>query len=153
VLLALPPLLHVGFVVADLDSASRDFQDRWGLNAEDQLDLHVSDAVVRGDPVEFSARYAFIRSGASEIELIQPLSGKSPYSEFLVSNGGDGLHHLAYVVEAIEPFLEQLGCTGGANVLLDAQLPGAGRFVYVEGAPQGSVIELIEIPPAPTSTA
>jgi hypothetical protein len=151
--LALPPLLHIGFVVADLDSASRDFRDRWGLETEDQLDLHVSDAVFRGAPVKFSARYAFIRSGSSEIELIQPLSGTSPYSEFLASNGGDGLHHLAYVVEVIEPFLAQLGRTGGADVLLDARLPGAGRFVYVQGAPQGTVIELIEIPPAPTRTA
>jgi catechol 2,3-dioxygenase-like lactoylglutathione lyase family enzyme len=147
--IALPPLLHVGLVVADMDAASADFERRWGVATERRMDLTPEWATYRGETVAFSARYGFLRSGASEVELIQPLTGSSPYADFLQENGGDGIHHLAYVVDAIDPYLEQLRATDGdVAILLDAGLPGGGRFTYVEGAAHGTVVELIELPPS-----
>ncbi|MFD8337957.1 VOC family protein [Streptomyces solisilvae] len=48
-----------------------------------------------------------MKTGASEIELIQPLKGRPPYTEFLDLHG-EGVHHLAYVVEGIDQYLESL---------------------------------------------
>jgi hypothetical protein len=56
----------------------------------------------RGVPTDVSARYRFIDSGASQIELIEPLSSPSPYTEFLDGHG-EGVHHLAYFVPASMP--------------------------------------------------
>jgi methylmalonyl-CoA/ethylmalonyl-CoA epimerase len=143
---SLPPLYHVGIVVTDFDQAVDDFMQRWGSPTVRVRDLHFPDARFHGSPIDLRARYGFIATGASELELIQPLSTPSPYAEFLDANGGDGVHHLAYVVDSIDTHIEQLRALGlTATPLLDAAIGELGRFVYVEHAAHGPVVELIEI--------
>lgn len=75
------------------------------------------------------ARYGFISIGASEIELIQPLTGRSPYTEFLEANG-EGVHHLAYAVESIEQYLAALRQAGeDPSVVFDGAIADRARFV------------------------
>ncbi|MFI9756350.1 VOC family protein [Streptomyces sp. NPDC051963] len=96
------------------------------------------------EKVGFSARYGFIRTGSSEIELIQPLDGRSPYTEFLDLHG-EGVQHLAYVVGSIDQYLEALRATGEAGrVTFEATIAGQTRFVYLDGLAHGPAIELIE---------
>ncbi|WP_399896944.1 VOC family protein [Streptomyces sp. BBFR51] len=77
-------------------------------------------------------------------ELIQPLDGRSPYTEFLDLHG-EGVHHLAYVVGSIDQFLEALRATGEAGrVTFEATIAGQTRFVYLDGLAHGPAIELIE---------
>jgi catechol 2,3-dioxygenase-like lactoylglutathione lyase family enzyme len=142
--LKLPPMLHVGIVVADMEKAAADYERLWGVETEGIVELEGTAATYRGEPITLSARYGFIRSGASEIEFIEPLSEPSPYSDFLRANGGDGIHHLAYLVDDIDPYLEHFGAE--AELLLDAAMPGdGGRFVYVDGVAHGATIELIQM--------
>jgi hypothetical protein len=110
----------------------------------------LDDARLHGKPAGTSARYGFISTGASQIELIQPLSAPSPYTEFLTANGGDGVHHLAYIVDGIDPFLEHLrevGETVDVGFTTSFTYPGigSGRFVYIDGLMHGPLIELIEM--------
>ena len=141
----LPPLYHVGIVVADLRSAGGDFERRYGHAQERVFDLQVEDALVQGRRQSFSARYGFVPLGNTDIELIQPLEGDSPYTQFLEEHG-EGIHHIAFVVDSIEAHLEHLQRESpGLSVLLDATIMGgASRFVYVEGTAHGAVLELIE---------
>ena len=146
----LPPLAHVGIVVADLERAAADYERRWGVTTEQVQDLALDDARLHGKQAGTSARYGFISTGASQIELIQPLSAPSPYTEFLTANGGDGVHHLAYIVDGIDPFLEHLrevGETVDVGFTTSFTYPGigSGRFVYIDGIMHGPVIELIEM--------
>ena len=147
---ALPPLAHVGIVVADLERAAADYERRWGVTTEQVQDLALDDARLHGKQAGTSARYGFISTGASQIELIQPLAAPSPYTEFLEANGGDGVHHLAYIVDGIDPFLEHLreaGETADVGFTTSFTFPGigSGRFVYLDGIMHGPVIELIEM--------
>ncbi|MFI7324991.1 VOC family protein [Streptomyces rubiginosohelvolus] len=143
--LALPPLFHVGIVVSDLDNALADYERRWGVKADRLTDLDFHDALLHGEPVSSSARYGFINTGASQIELIQPLSGRSPYTEFLQSNG-EGVHHLAYVVDSVDEHLSTLREVGeNVRVIFDATAAGQARFVYLDGLAHGPIIELIEM--------
>ena len=147
---ALPPLAHVGIVVADLERAAADYERRWGVTTEQVQDLALDDARLHGKPAGTSARYGFISTGASQIELIQPLTAPSPYAEFLKANGGDGVHHLAYIVDGIDPFLEHLrevGETVDVDFTTSFTYPGigSGRFVYIDGLMHGPLIELIEM--------
>lgn len=141
----LPPLNHIGIVVADLEAASRDFSRRYALDQHRLVDLQVDDALVGGERISFSARYAFHSLGNTDIELIQPLDGRSPYTEFLAEHG-EGIHHLAFVVASIDAHLEQLRAErSDCTVLIDATTAdGAVRFVYVDGTAHGAVLELIE---------
>lgn len=73
-------------------------------------------------------------------------AGRSPYAEFLEAHG-EGLHHLAYVVDSIAVQLAALNSQASAmSVLLDVAVPNGVRFVYVQGAPHGPLLELIELP-------
>ena len=152
---ALPALAHVGIVVADLERAAGDYERRWGVTMDQVVDMVLDDARLRRTPAATSARYGFISTGASQIELIQPLAGPSPYTEFLEANGGDGVHHLAYVVDDIDPFLEHLreaGETVDVGFTTSFTFPGlgSGRFVYIDGLMHGPVTELIELIPVTT---
>ncbi|MFD5753479.1 VOC family protein [Streptomyces sp. NPDC127033] len=141
---ALPPLLHVGIVVADLDRAAADYERRWSVEVERVRDLDFTTARFHGQETSCSARYGFVNTGASEIELIQPLSGRSPYTEFL-ETAGEGVHHLAYVVGSIDQHLAALHEAGEEpRVAFDATIADQARFVYLDGLAHGPVIELIE---------
>jgi catechol 2,3-dioxygenase-like lactoylglutathione lyase family enzyme len=142
--LSLPALHHVGIVVADIATASADFERRWGVTAGPATNLTFPGARHRGTTIDLSARYSFIDTGGSQIELIEPVSEPSPYTEFLAAGGG--VHHLAYYVDRIDPYLDPLAEAGhDVSVLLDAALPGRARFVYLDGPYSGPAIELIEI--------
>lgn len=141
--LDLPPLLHVGIVVLDLDAASRDFQRRWGTRLTDVADVALCDARYHDRPALITFRRGLISSGASQIELVQPTS-ESPFRDFIRERKGDGVHHLAYQVDDIDSYLERLAPTS-TELVLDARLPeDAGRVVYIDGFAHGPTIELIQ---------
>lgn len=142
--LTLPPLFHVGIVVSDFDRAVADYERRWALKVERITDLSFTAAQFHEEEVACSARYGFINTGASEIELIQPLAGRSPYTEFLEANG-EGVHHLAYLVGHINDHLDALREAGeDPRVVFDAAIGDQARFVYLDGLAHGPVVELIE---------
>ena len=148
--LALPKMHHVAIVVADMEAAAADFQRRWGVSIEDVRDYVTTDAPYRGDRVTFTARFGFIRTGGAQIEVIQPVEGRSPYTDFLAANNGDGVHHLAYIVESIDAYLQQLTDIGEPpSIQLDVPFAGSGRVIYIEHVAHGPVIELVEMPKAP----
>jgi catechol 2,3-dioxygenase-like lactoylglutathione lyase family enzyme len=147
VALSLPALHHVGVVVEDIVKAAADFERRWGVTAGPVHDLTFPAARLRDVEADLSARYCFIDTGASQLEFIQPVSEPSPYTEFLQADGGEGVHHLAYFVDSVDDYLEQLRDAGEpVDLVLDAVVPGGGRFVYVGGLAHGPVVELIETP-------
>jgi hypothetical protein len=130
-----------GFVPVDtvFESEPDDTDDFLGT-----FDLHITGARLRGKPASFGGRYGFMTLGTTQLALIEPLEGTSPYTMFLESAGG-GLHHLAFVVPSIDERLRQwtgAGMTG--TVLLDAPLPNGGRFAYVENLPGNLIVELIQ---------
>jgi methylmalonyl-CoA/ethylmalonyl-CoA epimerase len=144
---ALPPIFHVGLVVADLEASMAAFGASYGLErSRPTFDLEVEDGLVYGEPQSFVARFAFLSLGGTELELIQPISGVSPYALFLEQHG-EGVHHLAFIVESIDAQLEQVRGEGGSpTLLLDAKIGADGRFVYVENTASGVAIELVEAP-------
>jgi glyoxalase/bleomycin resistance protein/dioxygenase superfamily protein len=140
----LPALYHVGIVVHDLQASGEDFLHRYALDQDRIMDLTVENASFRDQPASFSARYGFLPVGNTEIELIQPLTGDSPYTEFLDQHG-EGVHHLAFIVNSIEAHLAHLMTTApDSSLLLDAHIGDTTRFVYIEGTAHGAVLELIQ---------
>lgn len=78
--------------------------------------------------------------GPIELELIQPLAGKSVYYDFLAKSGG-GFHHLAYNVSDLSEALNMLRDLG-MNVTMSGARKGV-RFAYLQGE-SGPTFELIE---------
>jgi len=94
-LMDLPPADQVGFVVPDMEAALKLYEPMFGEFV--QMETPLQGAVLRGQSEDCELRLAFAKSGNLEIELIQPLSGKSPHQEF-VDAGGNGMHHLRFRV-------------------------------------------------------
>jgi len=95
-----------------------------------------------GNPSDAKAKLAFFSMENLQIELIQPLGGKSTWQEFLDKNG-EGIHHIAFQVKDINgkekefrmlnmPTLQSGGWDGGA-------------YSYIDGSKEiGCILELLE---------
>ena len=81
--------------------------------------------------------------GNVELELCQPVSGKSPHQEYLDSKG-EGIQHILFEVQDIEAELKRLKNLG-ATILLNVSFKGGG-LAYVDLNTCGFVIELIQLP-------
>jgi catechol 2,3-dioxygenase-like lactoylglutathione lyase family enzyme len=103
----------------------------------------------RGAPADFVAHISLSYAGDTQLELIQPVSGTSLYSEFL-DRSDSGLHHIC--VTAPDPAAFDAMCDDaertGAPVLTRGTMPGGMQFAYVS-APQAGVpyLEIAYVPP------
>lgn len=148
----LPELFHIGWVVRECVAAQEELAGRFGAGpfrsaGEESRFEH---ALVHGRPTPFSLKIAFGVLGGVLIELLEPLDDRSPHAEFLAERG-EGLHHLAYLVEDFEDQLT--AARAGSDLLIDGTGPGNPvRWAYLDGGEtRGTVIELLER--TPTSEA
>jgi len=129
---------HVAIVVRDLDAAIRTYRDLLGLPLESVLDI-ASDGV----------RIAFLTSGASKIELVQPTDATTGVARFLQSRG-EGTHHICLEVPDVAVALDGLAAAG---VELIDRAPRRGAegpvaFLHPRSC-NGVLVELIEAPGGP----
>jgi hypothetical protein len=105
--------------------------------------------VHRGEPADFVAHISLSYAGDTQVELIQPVSGVGPYSEFL-DTSGPGLHHVCVAApdEAAFAAMCQDADRGGTPVITRGTMPGGMHFAYV-AAPEAGVpyLEFAYIPP------
>jgi len=100
--LKLSPVHQLGYVVADIDRTVRYYESTLGIGPfNSPFEVDMSGAVFRGKRIETKIKVAFAQSGSLQLELIQPVEGQNPYTEFLARHG-DGIHHLAYIVDDME---------------------------------------------------
>jgi hypothetical protein len=110
---AFKEVIQIGVVVRDLDRSIRVLSEVFGIGPFARVDewppSDRSDFELYyfGEPAEFTARMAFVDLGAAELELIQPLEGKSIWSDFLESHG-EGIHHIRFNTPDHEPVIKYL---------------------------------------------
>ncbi len=95
----------------------------------------------------------FLPAGDSRLELLESIRPGSTIERFLEKRG-EGIHHLTFQVEALEPLLGRLRERGVA-LLDDAPRTGAGgtRVAFVHPKASGGVlVELVERPEAEPAT-
>ena len=85
-------LAHVGIAVASLNAAAAHWRKLgFRVTGTEALEsMHV--------------RIAFVESGSSTIELLEPTEADSPIGRFLAKRG-EGLHHIAFHVPDLEAAL------------------------------------------------
>jgi methylmalonyl-CoA/ethylmalonyl-CoA epimerase len=104
--------VQIGVVVADIDQATRNLTEIFGLGPFRVIDWPPQgrEDIQRfyySEPGDFTARMAFTELGPVELELIQPVSGKSIWADFLQEKGG-GIHHIRFNVDELNPVQEYL---------------------------------------------
>jgi methylmalonyl-CoA/ethylmalonyl-CoA epimerase len=130
---------HVGIAVKSLEDRVGFWHDGLGLA------LGGTESV----PTE-GVRVAFLPAGTSRVELLEATRPDSPIAKF-IDKRGEGIHHITFEVERIQPVLDRLKAQG-VPLLDDAPRPGAARGrrsrSFTRG-PRGVVlVELVEKPPA-----
>lgn len=98
-----------------------------------------------GQPADFEFHLYLAISGGTMLELIQPISGSSIYSDFLTRQKG-GVQHIAYTVQetAFEEAVAQL--TGkGVKIIQSLVLPVAKVAYFDTYAEIGVATEIIGV--------
>lgn len=134
---------HTGIIVKDMDKTI-DYLESIGIGpfriTEDKRWVDVPfKGELHGKPAEWTVKISSAKVGESELELLQPSGGVSILQEFLDTTG-EGVHHIAYLVDDVRGELDKL-VKKGVKVLTSANLDAKG-FAYVETSPGGIVIEI-----------
>jgi methylmalonyl-CoA/ethylmalonyl-CoA epimerase len=136
-------LRHTGVIVSDIDKAIEHLESLgigpFGMrDGKKWIDIPFK-GELHGRPAEWSVRISNARVGEHEIELLQPSGGASALQEFL-DERGEGVHHIAYLVDDVRGELQRL-VDQGVEVLTSANLDTRG-FAYIRTGAGGMVVEI-----------
>ncbi|MBW2154949.1 MAG: VOC family protein [Deltaproteobacteria bacterium] len=141
-LLSIPEISQVGIVVRDLNRSLEAYREFFRVGPFTVFEPEYTDKMYRGKPEDFKMRLAIAPWGPVDLELIQPLQGKTIYDELLAARG-EGLHHIGCVIQNLSGRIE-IFQTLGLQVLQSGRREGAS-WAYMDTEPlAGIVIELIE---------
>jgi methylmalonyl-CoA/ethylmalonyl-CoA epimerase len=138
---------QIAFVVQDIAAAEQFFTEKMGVPRFFRFtDVLVHEPFYRGGPGDFHMHLAIGYAGDSQIELIEHLSGRSIYKEFLDKHG-QGLHHLGFIVPDYQKAVDDFA-TNGFPVIQSGRIgdnPGV-RFAYFDTeAAIGSIMEIFQL--------
>ena len=138
-------LAQVAIVVRDIEEAARRYADVFGLPVPEIITTEPGlDAAMtfKGEPSNAQTKLAFFRLGQVELELVQPLGGKSSWQDVL-DRKGEGFHHLAFWVEDMQKsvdFLKERGI-----LMIQRGDMGSGQYAYFDADDRlGITLELLE---------
>ena len=125
---------HIGIAVNDIDSAETLYSKI--LNSKPYKREEVKSQGVLT---------SFFQVGDNKIELLQAMSFESPISRF-ISQKGEGIHHIAYLVSDISMEMNRLS-KSGFSLIDEKPLKGADNMWVAFLHPKttgGSLIELCQ---------
>lgn len=142
--------IQIGMVVDDLETVMKNLENILGIGPFRIVDFPPPgyENVMRkykGENSDFTAKFCFFDLGNIELEIIQPLTGKSIWRDH-IDKHGPGLHHIKFSVSEHGPVREYLAEKGveisqmGASVGKNA---GKEWVFYNTESKVGFAIELM----------
>lgn len=132
--MAIKRIDHIAIVVPNIEEALSFYQGALGLKLEHTERLEDQDVIV-----------AFLPTGESEIELVEPVNPESGVARYL-DKRGPGIHHICLQVDDIRETLAQLRANG-VELINDEPTIGSGgksiAFIHPNSA-NGVLVELYE---------
>jgi hypothetical protein len=137
---------QIGIIVKDIEKTASAYADFLGV---EKPNIIITDAVdrafteYRGALTPARAKLAFFHVGDTlDIELIEPDNEPSTWREFL-DNNGEGVHHIAFVIEGMKEKVMLLE-KNGMPLVQKGEYTG-GRYSYIDSFKDLKVmIELLE---------
>ncbi|HET8855819.1 MAG TPA: methylmalonyl-CoA epimerase [Salinimicrobium sp.] len=123
---------HIGIAVRDISAANKTYEALLGTT-------HYKSETVESEGVETS----FFHIGESKIELLAATSEDSVIQKFL-DKKGEGLHHIAFLVENIEKEINRLQ-SEGFTLLNEKPKKGADNKLIAFLHPKSSNGVLVEL--------
>ena len=134
--MAIKRIDHIAIAVEDLSQSLNFWEKALGL------DVHE----VRNVP-EQAVDIAFLPVGASEVELVKPLTADSGIAKWMQKRG-PGIHHICFEVDDIRKTLADLAAQGMELIDREPHTSADGKlyaFVHPKSA-GGVLIELYQLP-------
>ena len=144
-IIAKKTITQVAIVVKDIDKARNAWAQLLGAEAPgvSVAESHFSrPTLYKGSPSDAKAKLAFFSMDNIQIELIQPLGGKSTWQDYL-DTYGEGIHHIAFEVKDIDGIEKRFELQGNPTV----QRGGwdGGAYSYIDASKDlGCMLELLE---------
>jgi methylmalonyl-CoA/ethylmalonyl-CoA epimerase len=126
---------HIGIAVNSIDESLKFFSGVLGLT------LHGSETVA-----EQKVTTAFLPVGDTEVELLASTAPDGPIAKFIESKG-EGIQHVAFLVENIEDALKELEAKGVRLIDKTPRMGAGGKkiaFLHPK-ATNGVLVELCQI--------
>lgn len=137
---------HVGFVVADLDATTTEFEDllgvRWAAQQERDMAVRTPDGPVQAT---FRFTYSTHTTGPALIELIEGQRG-TPWDP---GDGAFAFHHVGFWADDLAGASARLDEVGAPLEATTGPGPDAAGFAYHQTA-HGPRIELVDAMRRPT---
>ena len=92
---------QIAWVVKDIALTEKFFREAMGINNfsnPEIIRLAEFESTYYGKPCDAESLVSIAYSGGTFIELIQPLSGRSIFKDYIDQNPGGGIHHIAYTI-------------------------------------------------------
>ncbi|MGN6721479.1 MAG: VOC family protein [Marmoricola sp.] len=141
------PMTQVAWVTDDLEATEAALGGQFGITKWTRMgDVHFGPetCTYRGKPADFHALVSLAYSGDLQLELIQPVSGDSIYTEHL-ERKGPGLHHTCFEVDDVDAAVDE-AVADGWECVQRGSMSGLMEFAYLEREGVGtSCIELCRI--------
>lgn len=143
------PIFQICWVVEDIEAAEQEFTRQWGVERwlrMPDIAFGPETTTYRGEPADYVVHVSIGYAGSQQLELIQPVSGRNLYTEFLETHGV-GVHHMAWVPDDYEAMLLEAE-RRGMSVVQQGRVEGAGmEFSYLDAGPLGGYVELMKLSP------
>ncbi|MFM6832792.1 MAG: VOC family protein [Novosphingobium sp.] len=137
---------QIGYVVRDIDDAIARFENLGGTLLDRIIDMR-DDA---GGPTIIQ-NLAHLKMATREIELIEARVGHaSIYTDWTLTVGGIGLHHLGYIAETDEQWDVASRRWDTLGIVMDIDIPRVRVRYYDTRDTLGHYIELVQRRPVET---
>jgi hypothetical protein len=141
--------IQIAWVTPAVDVTEKALTELLGVKKWIRLDnIHFApdSCSFRGRPADFVANISLSYLGEMQLEVIAPVSGEGPYSEFLRERG-PGLHHICVETDDLDAAVTD-AAGKGATVVMRGLMPGGMEFAYISVAAAGvPYLELVRITP------
>lgn len=137
------PIVQQAYVVADMDSACRQWTTLLGAGPFYVSRHHRSDCVTyRGEPSEPDLSYGFGYAGTTQIQLIEQHDDTPSCYRDMYAKGEEGFHHVAILVPDFEAEKRRFEQCGHPAI---TELISAARVAYMDTrSVLGCFVELYE---------
>jgi methylmalonyl-CoA/ethylmalonyl-CoA epimerase len=126
---------QIGIVVNNVDHFITQFNYLFGISGFEIIDWPIPgtdpESTYYGESAYWKMRTAFITLGTIQIEIVEPLEGRSIYKDFLEKNG-PGLHHMRFTVTDFEKKVENLENAGIQMISSGKGMRSNSKWAYFD---------------------
>ena len=144
------PVVQICWVTDDIGATERLLSEQFGVAAWTRIpDVRFGPdtTTLRGEPVDCTLHVSLGYAGDLQLELIQPVRGRTIHAEFLEAHG-PGLHHVCFEVDDVDASCAAAEAAGVPVLMRGSMMDGEIEFAYVDGSASGApYVELARIGP------